>query len=402
MSIPAALTALSLANKAINMAQKTNKAHKKQKQQKKSQGRAPNKRSNQLANGGQRDQFTLALSDPFHPGAMGCRVPDPFPFPTVTYHLHQTTVLGCAGTNTSGAAMFMPNPCYSLADVRHSIDTSTNTVTNTAMTRYNATSTNVAYGLYASTGQSNLNTIFETWRIVSWGIKISNLQPQLSGTGRVIIAIIPCGDTVPTIAELTQGSILNGAITYVTGVPVTALDSSSLLQLPSAMEFAVNDFMHGDIEISGMYTNTNFWTFKNAVNNAGFFTGWTSGDQSDYNASGVGQLNGFKDATRMVGGCAVAIYFEGFPAGATNSLQVESIYHLEGTPAISANSNTVPIPSGACKPFVGPTNQVERSLAAVSSVEKAVKFIDKGAHFLNKNSDSINSVIKSARQISGF
>lgn len=98
----------------------------------------------------------------------------------------------------------------------------------------------------------------------------------------------------------------------------------------------------------------------------------------------------------MCGGVGIAIYYEGIPVN-TSAFQVETIYHLEGTPSITSNSAIAPVPSNMCKPFAGTSNDVEKGMTAVNSVEKAMKYVDRGANFLNKNKKTIVSVMAAAR-----
>jgi hypothetical protein len=146
--------------------------------------------------------FYRALSDPFHPNSLGCQVPDPFPFPTQTFHVHQTTILG-ASSGTVGGAVFMPNPVFSMIDLLNANNLATHptAVTSTPMTVYSGINTNMAGCLYGAITSTSLNTVYSSYRVVSWGIKISNLQPELSATGRLMLAMVPIGDSVPSQAR---------------------------------------------------------------------------------------------------------------------------------------------------------------------------------------------------------
>nr|UJQ92733.1 MAG: hypothetical protein [Narnaviridae sp.] len=392
--IPAAL-ALQLAKTASQALSKGKKANK---QKKVKNGQHPpqaKKLRNPNAINSMASPFAQALSDPFAPSSLGCKVPDPYPFPTQSYHLHQTTVLGTIGSNVAGGVMFLPSPTFSLIDTDHCNNVANNSVISTSFTRFGSVSTNPNYGLYASTGLSTLAGVLETYRVVSWGIKISNLQPELSATGRIIIAMLPIADTVPTTVELSNSTFLTTGLLPVCGVPMGVLDSANLLQLPTSLEFTVGDLLHGDLELSGMYTSGSFWNFKTPLTSSTEFTGYTTGDQSSTNGTVVTAV-GFKDSTRMCGGVGIAIYYEGIPVN-TSAFQVETIYHLEGTPSITSNSAIAPVPSNMCKPFAGTSNDVEKGMTAVNSVEKAMKYVDRGANFLNKNKKTIVSVMAAAR-----
>lgn len=350
-----------------------------------------------------RDNFLLALISPFAPEAFGVRVPDPFPFPTVTHHLHQTSVIGVSFADTGGAVAYLPSPVLSLIDINR-VNGLNPTVSTTPFTRVNSLNTTSAFHMYGATTEAALKNVYATSRIVSWGIKISNLQPQLSATGRIIVAMIPLGDTIPSLAEY-KSTFATGAsiLTPIFGSASSTVGSSAVLQLPSAQQFAVSDLLHGDLEVSGMYTNSSFWQFKTSISTSTFTTGTQSGDSSLVASSGgIIQSTGYKDSTRMVGGCAIVLYFEGLPTGTTNAFQVESVYHLEGSPQLGVDSITVPIPSGAEKTIIGTSDSVDRSMGIASRLENVFTFITKGADFLNRNSDAINKVAKTITSAAMF
>jgi len=341
------------------------------------------------------DPFTRALTDPLDPRSIGCQVPDPFPFPTQTYHIHQTSVIGCPASSsvTSGAVAFLPSPVFSMIDYQHmgSLTGSNYAVTTTPMTQLSTTATNSASALWSAITPSDLKSKLSTYRTVSWGIKISNLLPELSATGRVIVAYLPIGDTIPSYDELL-GATTNTICDNVFDIPFAALNSSAILNLPTAIEVSIGDLLSGDLELSGMYTNSSFWNFKSSRYDVVQETGTSYGfDSASVVSTAIGRA-GYKDLTRMQGGAGIIVYFEGLPAGVSNALQVETIYHLEGSPQIASTSNTVLLPSTMPKAAIGTTSRVETSMKKASKLENAVAFIDKGVKFLNKNQDVIKRV----------
>jgi len=405
--IPAAL-ALQLAKTASQAISNRQRKQKNKVNRQKANAQAlPNKPKNpskvprQQAVG--REPFLKALTDPFAPSSLGCKVPDPFPFPTQSYHMHQTSVLGCSTGETSGSVLFLPSPCLSMIDTHHLTTVSTNSVTTSAMTRLSTVSTQINYGMLGASTPSGMNNLLETFRVVSWGVKISNLQPELSATGRIIIGFVPIADATPSYNSLIDTGLVANVINPITGIPASVFDSANILQLPTSVEFTVGDFLHGDIELVGMYTNSAFWTFKSPVLNGLSRAGASTGDELvTANSTGTEIFTGYKDLTRMVGGVAISLYFEGVPASTSNCFQVETIYHLEGTPVISSTAGTSPVPSNTCSPYTGSTLEVEKGMSAVNSVEKVVKFISRGANFLNKNQKTIQSIGKSAGAMMGF
>jgi len=349
--------------------------------------------------------FLSALIDPFNPTSIGCTVPDPFPFATVPYHIHQTTVVGppVSSSITSGAIMFLPNPLLSMIDLQHTLSLTGSNVSiqSTPMTVFNVGGTSPGSCVYGACSAPNLSSILSTYRTVSWGVKISNLQPELSATGRLIIGFLPIGDTVPSFSDF-QAATLSSVFTPITNIPNTVLASSTILELPTAFEITVQDLLSGDLEISGMYTNSNFWTFKANINQGAAPN--LMGD--DVTVNGVGSVTsiGYKDITRCVGGCAIVIYYEGFPLPSTisNMLQFETIYHLEGSPQLAVSGNAIPVASMSVKPNVGSSVALENSMQVASKESNVVHWISKGAQFLNNNKTSIMSGLSAAANLAKF
>lgn len=347
--------------------------------------------------------FSKALKDPFDPKVLGCQVPDPFPFPTATYHSHTTSVIGVNPLSiaTHGAVLLLPNPLISMIDlsfINNSASTSSAFVRSTPMARIGTSSTLAGYGCYGATTPTDLNSKYSEYRVVSWGIKISSLMPEMVATGRIIIAFLPCGDTVPNWQQLKDMQ-LPGGLNGIVGVPYQAMLTSQLLNLPTAFELTAGDFLRGDIQLSGMYTNTEFWTFKTTGNTVTPYGGSTMGDSVNVNSSGVAAALGYKDQTRCVGGAGIVIYCEGLPDGMANAFQIECIYHLEGSPQLNTVDSAAIVPSSMPTGYAGTTQQVEQGLASVSTVEAAVKFITRGANFLNNNQDTIISSARTLRNV---
>lgn len=376
--------------KSSNQAMQNINTQNKQKQQNQPSQKKNFKKYNQPARSNDvRASFYRALTDPFDPNSMGCQVPDPFPFPTQTFHVHQTTVIGNNNSNGFGTVAFLPNPVLSMIDVTKNNTLGTSTVVqNTPFTAF-ATGSGPNSAIYGAVSPTALSSVFSDYRVVSWGIKISNLQPELSATGRLMVAMIPIGDTVPSYNELTSMTN-NAGLTSIFGMTPFVMATSNILELPTGFEVTVGDLLHGDLEIAGMYSNAEFWTFKTSVLSGTNVTGQIAGDSVSV-ISSTGTINqvGFKDMTRCKGGAAIVIYFEGMPQANTNCFQVETIYHLEGTPNFSTTANNALISSVARKECIGTTNVVEQVMAKASKVENAVSWIEKGANFLNQNKSTI-------------
>jgi len=337
--------------------------------------------------------FFKALTDPFNPDSLGCQVPDPFPFPTETFHVHQTTVLGTVGAATTAGVLLMPNPLTSLIDLTHVNNLGVpgaQCVSTSSMTPYGATFSVPNSAIYGAISQANLNLNMSTYRVVSWGVKISNLQPQLSATGRFFISYLPCGDTMPTGQDINLATT-SGIIAPMVSMNPTSLNSSIILECPTAFEFTAADLMRGDIQLAGMYTNSNFWTFKSTVG-AGTSGVNFMGDDVSVTAVNAVSLS-YKDAYRCAGGCGIVLFVEGLPAGVANQIQIETIYHLEGTPNFTGgSSNSALVPSTGRTTNIGTQNNVDVAMIAASALKNTVKFLKEGAQFLNANKQEMASV----------
>jgi hypothetical protein len=343
--------------------------------------------------------FARSLKFPFSPSSIGCRVPDPWSFPTQTYHLHGTFVLSSSAFG-SGTVSFYPNPILSAVDWSGgapgiSGSAFATTPGNPLTLSVAASGTGFCQYIQGATSLANLQSVLSDYRVVAWGIKISNLQAELNATGRIIVSCVPVGDEVPDIDVLTGGPAViqqGGMAQRLAGLPASVITSSTMLELPSAFELSVQDLLHGDVEIVGQYTSPSFFTLKSTGTShgqqimAGYFDSDALTAVASTGAPSPGGY-GYKDPTRMVGGCGIYIYYEGMQFS-VNCLQVEYIYHLEGSPAIGSSSNVTPIASVQPQPVVGTTEMVEKAMS-VTTGEKCINFISQGLEFANNLNNSV-------------
>jgi hypothetical protein len=321
-------------------------------------------------------KFSKSLCDPFSPQSLGCRVPDSYAFPTSTYHLHGNETLTTGSEGKFGVLM-LPTPNFSMIDTK--IDAGVgSSIGGGGMTTFGGTGSLC----YQACTTAALSAQFSTQRVVSWGIKISNLMPELSATGKLFIALVPTSKTIPSEALLQSTSINLGTICkIVTGMPTNALFTSAIEALPTSMAVTATDLLRGDIGISGSYTSPAFFNLKNTnqvagVNLANF------GDEFFTSTSGsvTAVATGFTDVNTMLGGVGIVIYGEGFPAN-TNCLQVEYIYHLEGSVGFATSAQTL-VPSGNPLMPIGTQQIVEMGMSAVAGL-RSVGWIAKGMTFLD-------------------
>jgi hypothetical protein len=348
--------------------------------------------------------FVMALKRPFDPSTEGCRVPDPWSFPTTTYHLHQTLTMGNSSTNAPLSGLFLPSPLVSTIDLSlaasgSSLGFAFATSSQTQITTGTGGLTGLVTGASTETALSGL---MSSYRVVSWGIRLSNLIPELSAAGRVIVAYIPINPRTPGPSVLSssanQPTPSNIPPIFI-NMPASVADSSTVLELPTAQEFSFQDLLSGNIEIPGVYTNPSFFTFRNSFENTNWNGGEGLGDQIvDKVATGTIGSYGSSPSADMTGGVGIIVYIEGVPTGLTSVLQVEVIYHLEGTPQIGSNTATVPIPSSSSSLLVGPPTALESALT-MHRPDSAMRFLNRAQEFIRKTSNTVKAISSGARTV---
>jgi len=315
-------------------------------------------------------QFMTAIKDPFSPEAYGCKVCDSFTFPTVTSHVRFETQVTTSASGV-GQVLMLPSPLLSQVNVAGTVSTGLTTFANNTFAYY-------------PVSRSTLASTLDQYRVVAVGWKISNLQPELSATGRLIITPLPLGGTFPGW-EVLNNSPTTAAwlVQATTGSPSGVLTSSAILNKPGTVEIAVQDLLHGSIQISMVPTSAVFYTFKNPGNANAYNTGVTIVENAEevVNAT-TGAINfyssEFTNSNDMTGGVGLNILIVGAPANSI-ALQIETVIHIEGTPY--AQSGVALTESGA-KACIGSTQMVETALNAANG-NNFMTWINRGAQFLS-------------------
>lgn len=332
---------------------------------------SPLRKSSAISNPGMAGEFAIAIKNPFSPKAFGAKCPDTYNFPTITGHVHYEVQLSSA----SGLAQMViyPSPMISFLSV---VGT-----TNSGLTPF-ATNT---YASYFSS-RLNLSSSFDMYRVVALGVKISNLQPELTATGRLILTPLPIAGTNLGF-DFINTTTLNGnyITTAMLGLSQAQLSSSTILQKPSSIEISVQDLLHNTYEFSMVPTSQIFYKFKNPGQLQPFsgYNEFESGEamfNTTTSAITTNTSGEFQDNMSCEGGVALNILGEGLGTG--TCFQIEVIVHLEGTPAISSFSNTVTF-SGAST-YPGSTTAVEAALN-LAARSGAIKALQTGLDYVRDN-----------------
>jgi hypothetical protein len=328
------------------------------------------------------------------PQAIGCRVPDPYPYPTLTAHIKTTLVLGSDSSGSGGLYCF-PSPLITFFDAgaMKLIPSLVGTGTiGSAGGCYN-----IGSNMFAMSSPGEIFQYAASYRVVSSGFTLRNLQPQLSAAGRVYIAQVPMSNVSLNFAAIAADSITNYAnlASLVTSIPSIG---PQIQEFPTALPpvSIATDLTKGDININPIiYDAPLFYSFKTTLTGAVGLNGTTLvADSVIMTTAGVtsSTLSGLSDAYNMVGGSAVLLYYEGVPASATTLLELDVNFHLEFVPPVveivSTNTNgLIPVASSATSSVTGTTHQVELINNAANS--KPYDFFEIAEEFVGSLSDRV-------------
>jgi len=292
-----------------------------------------------------RESFGHALSDPFSADARGSRVPDLYSFPTMTYRLQTSVLLGTG--STSFGAVFTPNPFVTMFD--------TNSMTGVGSPSVSASggmrpfTGHVATYAFCTPGQ--LGGFATDFRVVGGGLKIRNLIPELTATGRIYLAVVPVASGgIPNWNILDAYTAIAGSNVYTKmfgrmGVPSPlACSSASLQMLPVSKDFTLGEIVGAtELEVNFSIYSPEFFKFKPTVFTAAY-DGAINYEVDDAFVNAAGAVNvtasGNKENTQIDGGSAIILWCEGFPGGASPQIEVDVVLHLEATPTISGSGTT--------------------------------------------------------------
>jgi hypothetical protein len=292
-----------------------------------------------------RNPYLIALQDPFDPRAMGCQLPDDYPFPTATYHLHCTVQATCPAAGGTMDAIILPSPTLtylSLGDV-----SSTNGYLGYPPS---ALGSGVSFGAMCSDTQ--LAGLGTCERVVAFGIKLKNNLNFSTVTGRIIVApvIIP----LDVFSNLDQNEINTNLCTSVANssylvqrifqrLTGSANPSSGIEVLPGAIEFGLDELIGGEMLWSTRPVGPHGCDWRYTSNVTVTTTTLATLDPTDVvNTSGSVLPDSSPSQAADCGGLiGFLIHIEGAPAGTTPIL-IETICHMEVQPK---PSGSVPTPS---------------------------------------------------------
>lgn len=310
-------------------------------------------------------QFALALRDPFHPHAIGVRVPDSYAIPTVTYHVRGSVSLTSDANGVIGGA-FLPSPSLTFV-------LSDGTVTG-GLLSFTA-NTGVKY----VSSPTAMQAVLTEYRVVSWGLRFVPKDTAFAAKGKYYLAFVPTTANAPSwnTLETVSATNLNIIGEYLCGFPLGNGNLQGIVNHPSVRTFTAQDLMRGEVMVSGLPLTPSYYDFKGTSDRTSnpWGAGLVLADEGVFNHT-TGLVNatagGRKDVASIRGGMALLFTGLGCPA-LTQEIDVEYVYHLEGTPNIGNNGGAL-VPSSQ-KVTVGSSDLVEKALAMAHTAGHVMRFV---------------------------
>lgn len=283
-----------------------------------------------------------ALTNPFSDAADGCRVPEPYEVLTrctKNVSLYQLSPSG--NTFTVGSVLQGPgfmsgviSPSANFTLAYNNAATAGNNMTVGGGQTYTVAGAGSANWIVrGNVGQTYLAATYETYRMVSMGIRFKTNMSYTQASGRIVIAIVPSVNqfpvsTNPGVTDGVYASLLNApwdnSINQV---------SADILSLPTAQEYSITDLLaEGGVEVRVPLTSPIAKQFLTTDQGGeqGLVTVGASGSavnfvgNTDFSSTG-----GFSNVLFFVDGMTV-----------NTSLTLEIVQHFEGIPKLTDGNGT--------------------------------------------------------------
>lgn len=286
-------------------------------------------------------KFRMALIDPFDVRAEGARVPSPFNVNTNTFIARGYMKLRCGPSGNDNSYFVSPSPAVSFV-------TGQSPISNSSVLPQGMTPFSTSSGWYAAVPNPTMQDTFSSYRIVGAGVRLRNLLPSTSAPVIINIAKIPIVDAGPGPNTLNVQTVVpfSASMQTIVGAAPNATNNnwgSTLFVQPTAQRFTTQDIIDKSLTIPFRPTSAQFTEFKTVrLPSAGnVVAGYTTGDYLTVNGAGVVAGNtDEKESYTAVGwdGLAIQMSQNGSIADGTDVLELEYIYHLEGTPRATSSS----------------------------------------------------------------
>lgn len=293
--------------------------------------------------------FNVAIRNPFHPDALGARVPDSYSYPTVCYHINAT--MQCTPSAGNFEVILLPSPCFTYIVGTGSIS---------GLPSYNQNS----FAGYA-TSPTALAQFLLNWRIVAWGVRIILKDTQTNIKGRVYSATIPLQRSGASYT-VYNGSASTNALalsTFATGYPVGTAAPGLIQALSTCQMFSLQDVLEAGTRcVAVSPSHVTQYEFRSSQDQPVYATSVGAGDVIT-SVPGATAAS-FHDPVSLAGGAGLVVFASGMETG--NVFDLDIVYHLEGTPdpqTVTGTLGGTTIAPSAQDTVVGSTATTEKELA---------------------------------------
>lgn len=265
--------------------------------------------------------YFAGLHDPFSRAARGVRYLDPVSYPTTTAVSEGVLNVTSDASGYASLAIFADPFCSVIVD--------TGTIVSSSASNW---ASNPWVWQVATTAQ--LGGVFSTYRVVSSGIQIRNLQQPVSTQGRIYAAKTTGTGWIPSYVMLSQAGTKNNLMELTMN---TSSIDSRILTLPESTETTLQDLIQNHMPIASRPTSADCTSFK------------SPGNISLWNASaGVGEpifagttvVATSVTSAQKNGRDVILLDFSGCPPS-TLVAEIKYVLHYEGTPALTSSSGVV-------------------------------------------------------------
>lgn len=325
-----------------------------------------------------KSKYEIALLQPFSRGAVGAQIPDQYSAPTATYHIKNRFTLT---TNAGGTAdlIMLPN-----AQVHAFAGTGTISGGSTLALRDGT--------VYATSGvitaAGTLAGKLSNYRIVSYGVRVKAITSMTDSKGSVVYGVLPCDSILPfgagagVAVDCSVGGTAPAADASATldkyyqaiGAPYTGagaaavLDAGGIDNLPVSSSSSVLRLSERALEIRPKPTSSYNTVFRSTTDRQfGYDTVNQPAGAIDCGDGSYNRVNGMEYVLLKVQGAAAT----------TPVLEVEIIYHLEGSPAVLGGA-TLQLAAGSSTPFVN-----------MSSFFKGIEALARAPSFIESTADGV-------------
>lgn len=281
-------------------------------------------------------QYKSALLEPFSDAAVGCRVPDQYFCPTVTYAVREFLTMKVDASGNFDCVI-SPNPLYVAYSTRNSIANGTTLLTKDGVSYAN--------GQYTNSATSLANKL-SSYRVVSWGVRVRQTQSINVTQGTLTAALFVPKDGLLHPSQGTTASPIgaqgqtganwgnNTLFAYLqdAGLPGNAtsqIDIGSLVDYPYHMRASCVNAAENTYEISPKLCSPTGLQFRDTADSV-FGSDITGQTSTVYVAAG--------DSSYLLldGWTNVVLAGSGLVANSTGAVDIEVVYNIEGNPFISA------------------------------------------------------------------